>query len=70
MFENISLIEGLKLFAPLIIIQYGLAIYCVINILRKGVQNLNKTVWIIIVLVVNTVGPISYLLFGRKRWDY
>ncbi|OPZ94462.1 MAG: hypothetical protein BWY74_00557 [Firmicutes bacterium ADurb.Bin419] len=68
MFENLSTIEILKLIAPLIVFQLGLLIYCVEDILRKGVRNLNKPLWIAI-LFVNFIGPIAYLVVGRKRWS-
>lgn len=68
MFNNMELMEIIKLFAPLMIFQVGLLIYCIIDILRKGVRNLNKPVWIAI-LFVNFIGPIVYLILGRKRWS-
>jgi hypothetical protein len=51
--------------SPLILIQFALAVFCILDILKKGVRNLNPTIWIIISLV-NLVGAIAYLLFGRK----
>jgi len=60
--------EILKLFAPIIIFQVALLIYCIIDILRKGVRNLNKPLWIAI-LFINLIGPIAYLIIGRKRWS-
>ncbi len=68
MFENMSTIEILKLLAPLIVFQLGLLIYCIIDILRKGVRNLNKPLWIAL-LFINLIGPIAYLVIGRKRWS-
>ncbi len=67
MFDNMNTMEILKLLAPLIIFQLGLLIYCVIDILRKGVRNLNKPLWVAI-LFINFIGPIAYLVIGRKRW--
>ena len=51
MFDNMTNLEILKLFLPLIILQVGLVLYCIIDILKKGVGNLNKVLWIIIVLL-------------------
>ena len=67
MFDNMTTMEILKLLAPLIVFQLGLLVYCVIDILRKGVRNLNKPLWIAI-LFINLIGPIAYLVLGRKRW--
>lgn len=69
MFENMSTIELIKLFSPVIIIQLGLMVYCITNILKKGVRSLNKGIWIAIVLFLNLIGPILYLLLGKKRWE-
>lgn len=68
MLENMGSVEILKLFLPLIILQFGLLIYCIVEILKKGVRNLNKPLWIAI-LFINMIGPIAYLIIGRKRWS-
>ena len=68
MIDSMNTIELLKLLAPLIAFQLGLLIYCIIDILRKGVRNLNKPLWIAI-LFINFIGPIAYLVIGRKRWS-
>lgn len=69
MFENMTDLEIIKLLLPLIILQGALGLYCVIDILRNGVRNLNKVLWILIVMFVNMIGPIIYLITGRKRWE-
>jgi hypothetical protein len=52
---------------PLIAIQLGLAIYCAVKIFREGVQNLNRWAWLAICLFVNLIGPIVFLIVGRKK---
>lgn len=69
MFTQLTLSEALKLFAPIILLQLSLDIYCIVNIFKKGVRNLNKLAWILIVLCVNLFGAIAYLTLGRKRWE-
>lgn len=54
--------------SPIILIQLGLAVFCILDILKRGVRNLSVPIWIIISLV-NLVGGIAYLLFGRKGED-
>lgn len=68
MFETSSAKEWIQLLFPLILLQLGLALYCTVLIWRKGVQNLNKPLWTLIVLFVNMIGPVMFLLVGRKRW--
>jgi hypothetical protein len=57
----------LLMLLPLVAIQIGLAVYCAVKIFREGVQNLNKWVWLVICLFVNLLGPIAFLLVGRKK---
>lgn len=52
---------------PLVLIQLGLALYCAIKIFREGVQNLNKWAWLAICLLINLLGPITFLIIGRKQ---
>lgn len=57
----------LLILSPLILLQLGLAVYCGVIIYREGVQNLNEWAWFLICLLVNVIGPILFLLVGRKR---
>jgi hypothetical protein len=59
--------DMLLILSPLILLQLSLAIYCGIKIFREGVQNLNKWVWFLICLFVNVIGPVLFLLVGRKK---
>lgn len=55
------------LIAPLIVIQFVLMIMALIDIKRIHATNGPKLVWILVVIVVNTIGPIVYFIFGRKN---
>ncbi|OHE25020.1 MAG: hypothetical protein A2Y45_08170 [Tenericutes bacterium GWC2_34_14] len=59
--------ELILLALPLIIIQYGLSIYCTIDILKKGTKNLNQATWILIVFFINIFGSIIYLNVGKRK---
>lgn len=52
---------------PLVLIQLGMALYCAIKIFKEGVQNLNKWAWLAICLFINLLGPIIFLIIGRKQ---
>lgn len=67
MFEDLSLVEGLKLFAPIIALHFCLMLFCIYNIFKNGVRNLSKRIWILIVVFLQIFGPISFLMFGRKK---
>ena len=59
--------EMLLMLLPLLAIQLGLALYCIVKIVKEGVANLSKTAWILISLLVNLIGPITFLIVGRKK---
>ena len=54
------------LLLPLIIIQLGLLLFAVIDLAKKKkTKNLSPTAWILIICLVNTIGPVLYLILGR-----
>jgi hypothetical protein len=59
--------ETILLLLPLLAIQLGLAIYCIVKIFKEGVQNLNKWVWLAICVFANLLGPMLFLIIGRKK---
>lgn len=65
-----TILDNLVLLLPLLGIQLGLMIFCIVKIVKEGVGNLTKTAWLIIVIVINLFGPILYLIVGRKRDSY
>lgn len=54
------------LVAPLFIVQAILAIVALIDIARIHATNGPKWVWVLVVIIINTIGPIIYFIFGRK----
>ena len=54
------------LIAPLFIVQVILAIVALVDIARIYATNGPKWVWVLVVLFINTIGPIIYFMFGRK----
>jgi len=60
--------EILPFLIPLILVQLGLAVFSIIDLVkRKKVKYDNKILWGIIIILVNIVGPIIYLTLGRKE---
>lgn len=67
MFETI--IDVLPLLIPLILLDVGIRIYAIIDILKEDREvtiNNNKIIWLVIVALVN-LGGVIYLLLGRKQ---
>ncbi len=67
MFQDMDIANLLLLLSPLILIELGLKVFCLVKIFRQGVANLNKWAWVLIVLFVQTFGSIAFLFFGRRR---
>ncbi|MEC9485821.1 MAG: PLDc N-terminal domain-containing protein [Candidatus Izemoplasma sp.] len=63
-----TFIELLPLLIPIILIDVGIRIYALVDLLKPDrivTINNNKIVWILIIAIVN-FGGFIYLLFGRK----
>lgn len=53
---------------PVIVVNYSLAIYCIVDMVKRGKPRLMpKAAWIPIVLFVQIFGSVAYLLFGRNH---
>jgi hypothetical protein len=63
-----SLIRLLPLFIPLFVVEVGLMVVALLDIIkRERVRGGNKVVWILVVVLIGVIGPIAYLLFGRQE---
>lgn len=61
-----TLLKWLPLLAPIVLIQYGLLIVALIDVVRRERTRGPKWAWILVIVLVNLIGPIAYLLFGRE----
>ena len=58
--------EYLPFLIPLIIIQLILQIFALVHVLKHPNYRFgNKTIWILVVLLGQIIGPIVYFAFGR-----
>ncbi|MEA2015839.1 MAG: PLDc N-terminal domain-containing protein [Actinomycetota bacterium] len=57
----------LPLFIPVLIIEYGLMIFALVHAIRNEVSYIPKWGWILIIVLINIIGPIIFLLVGRKK---
>ena len=61
-----TLINYLPFLLPILLIEITLAITAVIHVVKHPTYKFgNKTIWIIVVLVVQIIGPILYFTVGR-----
>lgn len=67
-FEQIK--EYLPFLIPLLVIQYGLAFYCLVKLLKQqSVHYLNKWIWAVLILFIQFIGPILYLMTEGKEQE-
>jgi hypothetical protein len=61
------ILQYLPYLVPILILQYGLMLYALVDVIRRErVRYLPRWAWMLIVLLVNIVGPLVYLLIGRE----
>jgi Phospholipase_D-nuclease N-terminal len=61
--------SSLLILLPLVLIELGLVVFSLVDLFRpeRRVVGNNKLVWALIIVLVGTIGPIVYLLAGRKQ---
>jgi hypothetical protein len=57
----------LPLLIPILIIQYALVIAAIIDLSRQEKIRGPKIVWVLVILLVNFIGPILYFVIGRDE---
>ena len=66
--EELELIlKILPFLIPLFIIQVALTVIALVDLVkRERVRGGNKLVWVLVIILINIIGPIIYLLAGRE----
>lgn len=68
--EAISTGELILHLLPVIAIQLALMVYALVDLARRGeVRGGSKALWAAAVLLINLIGPIVYLAWGRHPAD-
>lgn len=55
----------IPLLVPIFIIQVGLIIFALLDLVRRPKTRGPKWVWVLVILFINFIGPIVYLVVGR-----
>ena len=64
--DGISTGEIILYLLPVMIIQMALLVYALVDLARRAeVRTGNKLLWAVVILLVNFIGPIVYLAWGR-----
>lgn len=61
--------ENIALLIPLFVIQLALMIGALVDLLKRENQQVtggNKLIWVLVIVLVNLIGPIIYFVAGRK----
>lgn len=60
-------VTTIALIIPLVLIQLGLMIFALVDMVKRDkVKGGNKVVWALVIVLINIIGPIVYLIFGRE----
>ena len=62
-----QIMKLLPLLIPLFLIQLGLMITALIDLIKRDKTKGPKWMWILIVVFVNMIGPIVYFVVGREE---
>jgi hypothetical protein len=60
-----TIMELLPLLVPILIIQLALVVAAIIDLSRRETTRGPKVVWVLVILLVNFIGPILYFVIGR-----
>ncbi len=55
----------IPLFIPIALLELGLMVFALMDLFRRANTRGPKWVWILVIVLVNLIGPIVYFLFGR-----
>jgi len=61
----------LALLLPLALLELLLVVFALVDVLRREPARVrgSKIAWVLIILLISTLGPICYLIIGRKEGD-
>ncbi|NTU75737.1 MAG: PLDc_N domain-containing protein [Anaerolineaceae bacterium] len=58
-------IQYLPFLAPIILLQFGLMIYAILDLSKRQKTKGPKWAWALAIVFIQLFGPIAYLLVGR-----
>lgn len=62
-----EVLEFLPYLIPILVIEYGLLIIAIVQLVKNEVRYLPKWGWALIIVFINIIGPIVFLLAGKKK---
>ena len=66
--ENLKVLQDILPFLiPLLLIQIALMVIAIIDLFRReNVKSGTRVIWLLVIIFINIIGPIIYLVAGRK----
>jgi hypothetical protein len=52
---------------PLIVLQFGLMIFALLDLMRRERTKGPKWLWAVVIILINIIGPVVYLVIGREE---
>jgi hypothetical protein len=63
---SFDIMSLLPLLIPLIVLQLGLMVYCLLDLFRReNFKYLPKWGWALVIILGELIGPVVYLIIGR-----
>jgi hypothetical protein len=64
-----KIIEFLPFIIPIVLLQWSLMVFALVKLLKaeQAPKLLPKWGWLIIIILVNIIGPVVYLMVGRNE---
>ncbi|HES4517680.1 TPA: PLDc N-terminal domain-containing protein [Streptococcus pyogenes] len=60
--------EYLPILIPIVVLEIGLMIYALSHVLKHDNFKFgNKAMWIVVVVLIQIIGPILYLIIGKDN---
>jgi hypothetical protein len=65
---DIDLLKTLLPFlVPIVLLEVALLVIALLDLIRREQTRGPKWAWVLVVVLINIIGPIAYLLFGREE---
>jgi hypothetical protein len=62
-----TLMSLLPVLIPLALLEFGLLIGALVHLLKRGkVKRGSVALWVVIIVLINIIGPVLYFLIGRE----
>jgi len=62
-----EIISFLPIIIPLLVLQLILLVIATIHLVKNDrLDQTHKLIWVLVIVFINIIGPILYLIFGRK----